>query len=186
MEGDATFEGELREGRDIVYYAVREIRGRADEEDGVSVDEAGDAADVDLVGWCGAGDEVDFDFEVFCCFAEGCVGGFGEDPVGGGRLVDGGRGGGGKGGKYISGSVTPRSAEAFCLAARQAMRMLSVPPMVLTPAAPGGALNRLSTMATISASILRTPGKTSGWIGFATVNLPYASVCSFSRSSSPW
>lgn len=64
--------------------------------------------------------------------------------------------------------------------------MLSVPPLVVTPAAPGGALNKLSTMATTSASIFRTPGNTSGWIGFATVNLPYASVCSRSRSSSPW
>jgi hypothetical protein len=61
-----------------------------------------------------------------------------------------------------------------------------VPPMVHVPAAPGGALNRFNTMDTISASIFLTPGNTSGCIGFATVNLPYASVCSFSRSSSPW
>ena len=125
MEGDAALEGQLGEGRDVVYYAVGEVGGRADEEDGVSVDEAGDAADVDLVGWCGAGDEVDFDFEVFCCFAEGCVGGFGEDPVGGGRLVDGGRGGGGEvhfwlgdaslGGGLLSGCETGHE-DALCSA----------------------------------------------------------------------
>jgi len=66
------------------------------------------------------------------------------------------------------------------------MSILSVPPMVHVPAAPGGALNRFSTMDTISASIFLTPGKTSGWIGFATVNLPYASVCSLIKPSSPW
>ena len=32
------------------------------------------------VAGSGAGDEVDADFEVGACFAEGGVGGFGEDP----------------------------------------------------------------------------------------------------------
>lgn len=65
------------------------------------------------------------------------------------------------------------------------MRIDSVPPLVVTPAAPGGALNIARTMATISASIFRTPGKTSGWMGLATVNFPKASVCNFIRESPP-
>jgi hypothetical protein len=40
---------------------------------------------------------------------------------------------------YISGSVTPRSLYAFCLAPKQAIRIDSVPPLVVTPAAPSGA-----------------------------------------------
>ena len=45
----------------------------------------------------------------------------------------------------ISGSVTPRSWYAFCRADRQAMRMDSVPPLVVTPAPPLGALKIAST-----------------------------------------
>ena len=45
--------------------------------------------------------------------------------------------------------------------------MLSVPPLVVDPAAPGGALNNASVMAMISDSIFRIEGKTevliSGW-----------------------
>ena len=46
---------------------------------------------------------------------------------------------------HISGSVTPRSAYAFCRALRHAIRMDSVPPLVVTPAAPGGALYMVRT-----------------------------------------
>lgn len=63
---------------------------------------------------------------------------------------------------YISGSVTPLSAYALFLALRQAIRMDSVPPLVVTPADPPGALNIVKTIDTISASIFLTPGKTSG------------------------
>lgn len=42
---------------------------------------------------------------------------------------------------YISGSLTPRSWYAFCLALRHAIKMDSVPPLVQTPAAPVGAWN---------------------------------------------
>lgn len=35
-----------------------------------------------MIGGGGAGDEVDFDFEVGACFAEGSVGGFGDDHFG--------------------------------------------------------------------------------------------------------
>jgi len=58
-----------------------EIGGRADEEDGVAVDEAGYAGKVDLIGGGGAGDQMDFDAEIFSCFPEGCVGCFWEDPI---------------------------------------------------------------------------------------------------------
>lgn len=58
-----------------------EIRSGPDEEDGVAIYEAGDGRDVDLVGRCWAGDEVDSDAKVFACFAEGCVSCTWEDPV---------------------------------------------------------------------------------------------------------
>ena len=48
-------------------------------------------------------------------------------------------------GKIISGSVMPRSWRPFWRAERQAMRMDSVPPEVVTPQAPSGALNRERT-----------------------------------------
>lgn len=53
------------------------IRSGADEENGVAIDESRDAGDVDLVGRGGAGDEMDFDFEIRAGFAEGGVSGFG-------------------------------------------------------------------------------------------------------------
>lgn len=46
---------------------------------------------------------------------------------------------------HISGSVTPRSRKAFCLAAKQAIRIDSVPPLVVTPAPSEGALNKART-----------------------------------------
>lgn len=87
---------------------------------------------------------------------------------------------------YISGSVTPLSAYAFCLALRQAINIDSVPPLVVTPAPPDGALNIAKTMATISASIFLTPGKTSGCIGLATLKRSNASACSFTKWFPPW
>jgi hypothetical protein len=80
VEGDLALYGELGEGGYIVDDAVGEVGGGADEEDGIAVDEAGDAWDVDLVGRGGAGYEVDFDAEVGSCFAEGCVCCFWENP----------------------------------------------------------------------------------------------------------
>lgn len=137
---------------------MREIGGGANEKDSVAVDEAGDGAEVDLVRGSWAGDEVDFDAEVGACFAECCVAGFWEYP--GDMLVLIVRREGWD--LYISGSVTPLSAYAFCLALKQAIKIDSVPPLVVTPAAPTGALNIASTMLTISASIFLTPGNTSG------------------------
>lgn len=58
-----------------------EVWSGADEEDRVAVYEAGYGGGVGAVGRGGAGDEVDFDFKVFGCFAESCVCCFGEDPV---------------------------------------------------------------------------------------------------------
>lgn len=80
VEGDGFTHGEAGERRDVVDDAVREVGGRADEEDGVRGDEAGDGADVDLVGGRGAGYEVDLNLVVFACFAEGCVSCFWENP----------------------------------------------------------------------------------------------------------
>lgn len=54
MEGEEFAEGEPREGGDVVDDAVGEGGGGANEEDGVVVDEAGDAGDVHAVGWRGA------------------------------------------------------------------------------------------------------------------------------------
>jgi len=45
-------------------------------------------------------------------------------------------------GKIISGSVIPLSWYPLCRALKQAMRIDSVPPLVVTPAAPSGALKR--------------------------------------------
>ena len=56
---------------------MRKVRSGADEENGVTVDEASNAGDVDLVGGGRTGDEMDFDFEIRAGFAEGGVSGFG-------------------------------------------------------------------------------------------------------------
>ena len=184
VEGESALfaEGEAGEGGDVVDDAVGEVGGGTDEEDGVAIYEGGHGGGVDLVGWGRAGDEVDFDAEVGAGFAEGSVGCFGDDPV----VCQHGFQGSALGDKpHISGSVTPRSTLPFSLALRHAMRMDSVPPLVVTPAAPDGALNMSKTIATISASIFRTPGKTSGCIGLATLNLLNASTCSSINSSPP-
>lgn len=89
VEGEFAFEGEPGEGGDVVDDAVREVGGGADEEDGVAVDQPGYRGGCYAVGRGGAGDEVDFDFEVGTRFAEGCVGGFGEDPGTWGGELDG-------------------------------------------------------------------------------------------------
>ena len=80
MEGESFAKCEAGEGRNVVNDAVREIRSRADEEDGVTVHKAGDAGDVDAVGGGGAGDQVDFDTKIRPGFAEGGVCSFRKDP----------------------------------------------------------------------------------------------------------
>ena len=82
VQGEVPLEGEPREGGDVVGDAVREVGGRADEQDRVAVDEARDGGEGGAVGGGRAGDEVRFDFEVGTRFAEGRVRGFGEDPGG--------------------------------------------------------------------------------------------------------
>jgi len=52
-----------------------------------------------------------------------------------------------------SGSVTPRDVRAWSLYALMAMRMLSVPPLVMVPQAPGPPLKRRRVIATTSDSI---------------------------------
>ena len=89
---------------------MREVGRGADEHDGVAVDEARDAAQVDLVVGRGAVDKVHLDLEVVAGLAEGRVRGDGENPFFSVVLVALVR-------KlsflgitaYISGSVTPRS-----------------------------------------------------------------------------
>jgi hypothetical protein len=55
-----------------------------------------------------------------------------------------------------------------------AMRMDSVPPDVSTPQASGPPLNRFTTICTISASILRAIGNTSGCSVLAMAKRLYA------------
>lgn len=81
VQGDSALDGELGEERYVVYDAVREVGGGADEEDCVAVYEARDGGDVDLVAGGWAGDEVDFYAEVGAGFAECGVSCFGENPV---------------------------------------------------------------------------------------------------------
>lgn len=80
VQRDLALDGELGERGDVVDDAVWEVGRGADEEDGVAVDEAGDAGDVDLVGGSWAGYQVDLDAEVFSGFVEGCVSCIWEDP----------------------------------------------------------------------------------------------------------
>ena len=65
----------------VVDYAVGKVRGGADEEDSIAIDESGYARNMDLVlgGW--AGYQVDFDAKIRAGFAEGSMGCFGDDPV---------------------------------------------------------------------------------------------------------
>lgn len=81
VEGDAAGDGELGERGDVVDDAVGEVGGGADEEDRVAIYEARDGGDGDLVGWRGAGDEVDLDSEVVAGFVERGVASVWEDPV---------------------------------------------------------------------------------------------------------
>lgn len=64
-------------------------------------------------------------------------------------------------GTHISGSLIPFTALAQSRYVLHAMTMLSVPPLVVVPA-PVGLLYIRRHIATTSASILRTAGKTSG------------------------
>ena len=84
----------------------------------------------------------------------------------------------------ISGSVMPFVALAQSRYVFTAMTIDSVPPDVVHPA-PVGLLYILRTMATISASILRTAGKTSGCRGFETQYRSYAATMTFCKSSPP-
>jgi hypothetical protein len=67
----------------------------------------------------------------------------------------------------ISGSVMPFVARAQSRYVLHAMMMDSVPPLVIVPA-PDGQLCIRRHMLTISASIFRTAGNTSGCKGFET------------------
>lgn len=158
-----------------------EVGGRAHKEDSIAVDETGYAGYVDGIARCWTSDKVYLDAEVIACFPKCCVSSFRHDPepvseVFTSAAIC----------THISGSVTPRSMRPFCLALRHAINIDSVPPLVVTPAPPAGALNIASTMATTSASIFRTPGKTSGCIGFATLNFWNASACILIKSLPPW
>lgn len=86
----------------------------------------------------GTGHDVNFDAEVGTGLAKGGMCGFREDPDAV-SLLDGLCRVGIC--SYISGSVIPRSFLPFSRALKQAMRIDSVPPLVVTPAAPSGALN---------------------------------------------
>ena len=150
VEGEALAQGEFGERGNGVNYPVRVAGGAADQQDRVGVDEPGYRGEVGAVGWSWAGDEVQADLKVGGCFPESGVCCFGEYPER--KVISKSKGRECKVGygTCISGSVTPRSIYAFCRALRTAMRILSVPPEVVTPAAPGGALNMARTCARVS------------------------------------
>ena len=58
-----------------------EIGSRGDKEDGVAIYKTRGGGDADLIRWCWAVDEVDFDIEVLAGFTEGGVGGLWYDPA---------------------------------------------------------------------------------------------------------
>lgn len=80
MQGDLALECEFGERGYVVDDAVREIGCRSDDENGVAVDEAGHAGDVNLVRGRWAGHQVDLDTEVFASLLKSCVSGAWEDP----------------------------------------------------------------------------------------------------------
>lgn len=80
MEAELLAEGEFREGGDVIHDTVREVGCRANEEDGVAVDETRYGSHVDLVGRCRAGHEVNLDAEVIAGLPEGRVRRVRENP----------------------------------------------------------------------------------------------------------
>lgn len=64
MEGEAPAVCQEGEGRDVVDDTVGEVWSGTDEQDGVTIDEAGDGWDVYCVRGGRTSDEVDFDGEV--------------------------------------------------------------------------------------------------------------------------
>ena len=85
---------------------------------------------------------------------------------------------------HISGSVTPLTALAHSRCVFMDMIIDSVPPEVVVPA-PSGLLYMRRHIETISASILRTAGKTSGCRGFETEYRSNAATIIFVSSSPP-
>ena len=80
VQREAFAQGEIGERGDVVDDAMREVWCRADEQDRVAVYEPRDGGHVRAIAGGRAGDEVHADLEVGAGFAEGGVGGFGEDP----------------------------------------------------------------------------------------------------------
>lgn len=92
-----------------------EVRGRSNQEDRVRVDEARDTVHINLVGRRRARYQVDLDLEVVTSLSEGRVRSVWENPIIAVLVMN------VKEGlldkvAHISGSVTPRSAYAFCRA----------------------------------------------------------------------
>lgn len=85
---------------------------------------------------------------------------------------------------HISGSLMPLTVRAQSRYVFTDMMMDSVPPEVMVPA-PSGLLYNRKHMETISASILRIAGNTSGCRGLDTQYRWYAATMTFSRSSPP-
>lgn len=102
---------------------------------------------MDLIVRGRASNAVELNLEVVASLDKGSVGGVGNDPSEGISTSTGTHDLRGAS-THISGSVTPRSVYAFCRAARQAMMMDSVPPLVVTPAPSEGALNSSRTWMT--------------------------------------
>lgn len=57
------------------------VRCRADKEDSIAVNKAGDIGELDLVFWSGTVDQVYFDAKVLSCFSKSSVCGFWQNSV---------------------------------------------------------------------------------------------------------
>jgi hypothetical protein len=142
VKGNLVFGGQLRKSGDIIDNTMGEVGCGTNKKDSVRVNQTANGMDVNLELGLRAGDTVQLDLEVVASLDECRVGGIGNNPASISLLwlrqctgME----------THISGSVTPRSKKAFCRAAKQAMRIDSVPPLVVTPAPSDGALKRAKT-----------------------------------------
>lgn len=81
VQGDLVGDGKTGEGRDVVYQAMGEVRGRSDQQHGVGIDETADGRDVHDVVWGRAGNVVRLDAEVLAGLGECSMGSFRNDPT---------------------------------------------------------------------------------------------------------
>lgn len=172
---------------DGVDDTVGEVGGRTDNHNRVRVDEALHGLDVGLASARVDGHNVQLDAKVLRRLPKGGVGCGWNDPV-------------------VSSSSLPslhlgdrdtldraspvtvsldRHEDGLCSTRGRCPSVASKLQLNSLVPAPFSPWNSLSTIDTSSASILRTPGNTSGWRGFETINLDMASLITTFRSSPP-